>query len=110
MKVEGGCEYDLYTKRYSGCITYLTGTLNGTTRCFCSKHLCNGIDLGRTKTLQNTTTTNQKTNGKKKENVTEAVNFKSYDDKLAPFNGIEGLEVAIVETLVLIACVSFLFH
>ena len=83
MSVKGGCVSGPQKEEEYDCTTFDS---SGTTICTCNKHLCNGVDLGTTTTTQKTTTTTQKT------------------------NGIERLEVAIVETLVLIVFVSFVFY
>ena len=90
MSVTGGCVPGAKKEKEHECTTFDN---TGETICTCNKHLCNGVDLGTTTTTQNTTTTTQKTT-----TTTQKT------------NGIERLEVAIVETLVLIVFVSFVFY
>lgn len=83
MSVEGGCVSGPKKEEEHDCTTFES---TGTTICTCNEHLCNGVDLGTSTTTSKTTTTTQKT------------------------NGLERIEVAMVETLVFIVLVSFLFH
>ena len=83
VSVTGGCVPGAKKEEELDCTTFHNPEK---TICTCNKHLCNGVDLGTTTTTQKTTTTTQKT------------------------NGIKRLEVAILETFVLIIFVSFVFY
>ena len=91
VSVEGGCVPGPKKEKGHDCLI----NDSGSKICVCNKPLCNGVDLQprTTTTTQNTTTTTQNTTP-----TTQKT------------NGIERLEVAILETLVLIVFVSFLFY
>ena len=102
MSVKGGCVPGPKKEKDHEC-----SDMSGTTICTCNKHLCNGNDLDTTTTAQNTTTVAQKTTTTTQETTTATQKTIRTTQKT---NGIERLEVAIVETLVLIVFVSFLFY
>ena len=89
VSVEGGCVPGPKKEQDHDCLI----NDSGSTICVCNKHLCNGVDLAAITTTQKTTTTTQKTTP-----TTQKT------------NGIERLEVTILETLVLIVFVSLLFY
>ena len=89
VSVEGGCVPGPKEEKDHDC------NINdsGSTIFVCNKPLCNGVDL-----CTATTTQNKATNSQKATPTTQKA------------NGIETLEVAILETLVMTVFVSFLFY
>ena len=98
VSVEGGCVPGPKKEKGHDCLI----NDSGSKICVCNKPLCNGVDLQprTTTTTQNTTTTTQNT----------TTTTQKTTPTTQKTNGIERLEVTILETLVLIVFVSFLFY
>ena len=104
MSVEGGCVPGPKKDEDHDCTTFPS---SGKEICTCNKHLCNGVDLGTITTTRKTTTTTQKTTTTTQKTTPTTQKTTTTTQKT---NGIERLEVAILETLVLIVFVSFVFY
>ena len=111
MSVTGGCVPGAKNEKDLDCTTFDSSEK---TICTCNEHLCNGGDLGTTTKTQKTTPTRQKTTPTTHKSTPTTQKTTTTTQKTAPTtqktNGIERLEVAILDTLLLIVFVSFVLH